>query len=548
MSSAPGMKKFEVQLATTVRVRCHYQGKEEIKEVLKASVEVGRFHDNVQPDLDLFPDINVSRKHARISVDAGTYWIEDLGSKFGTKVDGEEIKGQGKKQLKPGNSVQMGDTLLHIDVPSEQQEFFTLLPPSQAATADVKIGETMDASVSAFNLAKTASVEVMQRQALLLELPLQFGSQTRLDTLLQTIVQHVVDAIPGAERGTLLLRSRHNDALLLTAFISPDEPAVSETLARRAISEGKGFLWRRSFEGDVGVSIQRHRIESGMYAPLMWKGKALGVICVDNPYRDSAFTDDDLRLIMAIANYAAIAVANHQLQDDLRHNATLLERLLTNFSPRIRESLIEKARHGRLRPGGVKSEVSILFSDIRGFTAKTRDMDAGDVVEMLNDYLPALAKAIFRYDGTIDKFIGDAVLAVFGSPEPDPLHQEKAVRAALAMQMAMREVNEKRGSRGEVVAEIGIGVHCGEVLHGFIGAAERLDFTVIGDAVNRASRFCSAAKAGEILISQEIYQRVFKIIQAEKTSIKTKHEGDINAYRVKLLTDQTSEPALSTTT
>ena len=530
------VKNFKVQLATPIRLTCSYDGVERTTEIPKNEIVVGRPAENAQPDVDLSPDTNVSRRHARIWIDDGAYWIEDLGSKFGTQVDGQEINELGKWRLPVGVPVRVGDSTLRVEAPTVVTESFVpLLAEAPVSKSALKIGTMLDVNARPFNLAKTASAEVMERQALLLELPLEFAAQTRLDALLQTVMQRVVDVIPGAERGALLLRSRSDDALLLAAYVSATEPPVSETLARRAMSLGKGFLWRRSVEGDVAPSVKRLEIESGMYAPLIWKGKPLGVICVDNPQRDSAFTDDDLRLLVAIAHFAAMSVANHQLQDDLRSNARLLERLLANFSPKIRETLLQKARHGKLRPGGEKSEVTVLFSDIRGFTATSAEMDASDVVDLLNDYFPALTEIIFKFDGTIDKFVGDAILAVFGSPEADAHQHEKAVRAALAMQAAMKQVNARRAARGDVVCEIGIGVHCGEVLHGFIGSTERLEFTVIGDAVNRTSRYCDGARGGEVLISPEVYQRVFKLVQAEKTQIATKHEGELTAYRIRAM-------------
>src|SRR4029077_16819400 len=131
---------------------------------------------------------------------------------------------------------------------------------------------------------------------------------------------------------------------------------------------------------------------------------------------------------------------------------------------------LSRAAHGRLRPGGEKSEVVILASDIRGYTLLTSGMDTDDVVDLLNDYFSALTDAVFQHDGTIDKITGDAILAVFGCPEPDAMRHEKAVRAALAMQSAMAAVSEQRKRRGQVTYSIGIGIHCGEVLHGFIGS------------------------------------------------------------------------------
>jgi adenylate cyclase len=159
---------------------------------------------------------------------------------------------------------------------------------------------------------------------------------------------------------------------------------------------------------------------------------------------------------------------------------------------------------------------------------------------MLNECFSASAESIFKFGGTIDKFVGDSVLAVFGSPDPDPQQHINALRAALSMQQAMAQLNRDRSARGRALCQIGIGVHCGEVLHGFVGAAERIEFTVIGDAVNRAARYCAAAAAGDVLISSELYQRVWRTVEASQTTIPTKHEGPLTAYRIKGLRDEPS--------
>lgn len=161
------------------------------------------------------------------------------------------------------------------------------------------------------------------------------------------------------------------------------------------------------------------------------------------------------------------------------------------------------------------------------------DRDAEDILDVLNTYFSPLIKSIFKYDGTIDKFIGDAILAVFGSPETDAAQHKKAVQAAWEMQAAVRALNAQRKAQGLVTCDIGIGIHCGEVLHGFIGSAEQVEFTVIGDAVNRASRYCDGANAGDILISSDVYQRVWEIVKEQRVTIETKHEGSLAAHRIK---------------
>jgi len=517
-----------------MRIVYSYQGKEEVFDQEKAEVIIGRPKEGVTVDLDPSPDQKVSRPHARVWVENGQYWIEDLNSQHGTQVNGEEIKGKGERRLQAGNSIRIGETTLRVEIPKAQVDINATLPlETPVVEPEIKIAAALSANVVPLTPPEGAATD-RARLALLYELPLQFGAEIQLETLLQKIVERLVEVIPGATRGALLLRDRDRNTLLLKAHVPADEPAVSEILARRAMEQREGFIWRRSDESNVSGSIVRYQIETGMYAPLLWQGEALGAVCVDNPQADSTFTDDDLRLLLTVAHYAAMAVANQQMQEELRREAAIKSNLLRQFSPKIAERLL--THRGRLRLGGERSEVTILCSDIRGFTNLSKEMEPDDVVEMLNDYFARLIPIIFAHDGTVDKFVGDAILAVFGSPEPDTEQHQKAVRAALEMQAAMAVLNAERQKRNDVTCDIGIGVHCGEVLHGFIGASDRMEFTVIGDAVNRAAHYCDGARAGEVLISPEVHQRVWKIVQAEKTAIKTKHEGDLAAYRVKALT------------
>ena len=181
-------------------------------------------------------------------------------------------------------------------------------------------------------------------------------------------------------------------------------------------------------------------------------------------------------------------------------------------------------QEGRLRLGGQRSEVTILCSDVRSFTNLAKDMDPDDVVDMLNAYFARLIPVIFAHHGTVDKYVGDSILAVFGSPEPDTQHHEHAIQAAVGRQAVMREVNAERTARSLITCGIGIGVHCGQVVHGFIG-----------DAVNLAARYCDGAPPGEVLLSPEVHAHVWRVVQAEPTTIATKHGGDLQAYRIEKL-------------
>jgi adenylate cyclase len=151
---------------------------------------------------------------------------------------------------------------------------------------------------------------------------------------------------------------------------------------------------------------------------------------------------------------------------------------------------------------------------------------------MLNDYYSELVGVLMNYQGTIDKFIGDAILAVFGSPEADPFQQINALRAASVMQETMKIVNARRRAEGRRFCELGIGIHSGQVLHGFIGSEERLEFTVIGDAVNRAARLCDGADEGAILVSPEVQERADGQYLFEAADLVDKHGVAIPAFRV----------------
>src|SRR6185437_1792764 len=253
---------------------------------------------------------------------------------------------------------------------------------------------------------------VAERLALLCDLPLRIDKDANLGTLLQHFLEAAIQIVPGANQGAVCLGKE----LRLKAHLPvEEEPLVSTRAAWRAFERQEGFICRA---GEFETLASREQIYS-MYAPLLWKGETLGIICL---YSDKLkqFDSDDLKLFLGLAQHASMAVANLRMQDELKHKAATLERLLKNFSPKIREELVRRAQQGRLHLGGQRSEVTILFSDIRHFTSITREMDTDDVVEMLNECFSACVESLIKFDGTVDKFIGHAILAVFGSPEPDP--------------------------------------------------------------------------------------------------------------------------------
>jgi adenylate cyclase len=518
-------------------VRC-YHDVETTCEMAANEFFIGRAHENSPLLLDLSPDKSVSRVHARIWKDDSGYWIEDGQSAHGTLLNNVQIKGIGKRSIQAGDLVVVGETTLLVkslqsrDAPPQTNylgEGANLLPEESPTQLPVKIAQDMDATMFDPAPARESGDAGNRRLKLICELPLRFAEKTRLEELLPAIVDHLAELVPNADSWALALRNPQTDELLLKAYRTKGAPHVSEMLARRAMAKRKAFMWNR-VSGDLTQSILQSAITTGIYAPLLWQDEVFGVICVESSNSADTLGQEELRLIVFMAQYAAMALGSYRLQEKLRQESVLRSKLLRHFSPKIAERLLQ--HRGRLRLGGEQSEVTILHSDIRGFTQLTRNMEPDDIVEMLNEYFAAQVPIIFEYSGTIDKFMGDAILVVFGSPEPDPKQYEHALVAAVELQAAVTKINQRRRAAGLPCAEPGIGIHCGEVVHGFVGSSERIEYTVIGDVVNKASRYGSGAKKGEVLISPEVHQHIWRMVEIEPTTIETKHEGTFQAYRV----------------
>ena len=497
--------------------------------LLGDEIVIGRHEGDIDVDVDLnfrF-DRLVSHRHARIWIKDGVCWIEDLGSRNGTLVNGLAMEPRSARIISANDEISIGETKVHVDISTD------MIDRREASNITL----TLDAIKPVYKSEGYRYPDADHRLAILYELPLKFGSEIQLEDLLGIIVQRLVEVVSGSARAALVLSDPATNALLLKAHLPTGKPCVSMTLARRALKEQQAFVWQRQDKNELKATRALDEVDCAMYAPLLWRGNALGVICVDNYGRTRIFDNDDLRLLVAIAQHAAMAVANQLLQEQLRRESVAKANLLRQFSPKIAERL--RKDQGPVSAGGERSYVTILFADIRGFSRLTRSIGPESIVELLNSYFGAMTSVIFSHDGTVVQYVGDTIFAVFGSPEADPDHYEKALRAAIAMQEKMSSFNSVREKERKTTCHFGIGVHCGEVVHGFIGGPDCLLFTVLGDPVNRTARYCAAAKSGEVLISPELYERVWRIVRdAESLTVDAKFEEHLPAYRVRSLWEQ----------
>jgi len=200
-----------------------------------------------------------------------------------------------------------------------------------------------------------------------------------------------------------------------------------------------------------------------------------------------------------IATQAAIAIQNYRLAKKIEEEATARAQFQRLLSPNLVDQIVSGALD--INQSGIQQEVTMLFADIRGFTAMSERHTPKEMVDTLNAYFEVMVDVLFRHGGTLDKYVGDEIIGLFGAPVTQPDSPLRAVRCGLDMLRALEEHNRMRAAEGKVDIQIGIGINTGLVIAGAIGSSRTLQYTVIGDAVNTAARLCGVAKAGEVIVS-----------------------------------------------
>jgi len=268
----------------------------------------------------------------------------------------------------------------------------------------------------------------------------------------------------------------------------------------------------------VTESILSLSIRSFMCAPLWNKEDVIGVLYVDSP-RIARFGPSDLDAFTALANAAAIAIEQARLSSQLLEETRRRERLQRYHSPAVVSRILHDSHADSGGMHAQEREVSVMFCDLVGFTTLSEGLPPTQVANLLNSFLTSMTDVVFDHEGTLDKFIGDALLAVFGAPLEQPDHALKAVNAAVAMRKALAELNERRGGQPlamRIVINTGIGVT------GDIGSPRRREFTVLGDVVNTAARMeDEIAGPGQIVIAASTYEAVKDQIKARSLGTKT---------------------------
>jgi adenylate cyclase len=497
----------------------------------------------------MLDDTNISRLHAVVLRTPGGQWqIVDRGSVNGILVNGIRVK---EATLHPNDEVVLGEHRIRFEEPKVDgilvhdatrlpqrfvqeltqspspysSSFLSVIPVAGAVEPGARRGRNPEPRAQA-----------LERENNLLTLLLRVNRALSDLQSVNVVAERVLDLvleIEGAERGfamlleescmgandfsrgeyafqPALLRSHGNSRRIDSQ--DPPQLIISQTIIRRVMESGLPLLLTDAQSpGAIPVtkSLVRSGVQSAMCAPLGNRERTYGILYVDSPSRRRLFSQEALDIFAVIAVQAGLAINRVRTQDEIARQNLKLGALERFLSPEVASKVAADAAD--LRLGGRKQTATLLFADIRSFTAMAETTPPEQVVEILNGFFQQMTDVIFQHEGTIDKYLGDGLMCLFGAPFSHWDDALGAVHAAAEMQAALAELN-----RTEVHAPLrmGIGIHTGEVIIGYMGSARRMDYTAIGDTVNVAARLTAEAEPNQILVSAATWKAMREKVPA----------------------------------
>ncbi|MCI0415288.1 FHA domain-containing protein [bacterium] len=487
-------------------------------------VRIGRASDN---DL-VINDFGVSRHHAKVVVENGQSYIVDLESRNGTRVNNALVT---RRPLTDGDEISLGkftirftkttDDQVQIDEGKEE----SLSSPGTFIKPISDIRRIIPESVSVTDVQahEPAAIRNIQKSNQILQILIAVAKSLLtvqpLDEVLNLVMNLIFDHLP-AERGFLMLYDEHTRELTPKVVKYRNQAGdsgkitISRTMTNKVFQDKVSILTSDAqmdprFDG--GASIIFHSIRSAMCAPLWNKDDVIGVVFIDSSTRSGSFSTEDLDLLTALANYAAIGIEQARLNEKIKEELKRRSQLERYHSPAVVNRIISMSSTDSSIEAQ-ELDVTVLFADIVGFTSMAENMEPHRVSLILNDYFTEMTDIIFSNDGTLDKFIGDAIMAIFGAPIPMEDHALRAVKTALEMKKRLQELNEEKFTT--VPIQIRIAINSGRVVAGDIGSPKRIEYTVLGNTVNVASRLeSSVARPDQIVVGENTQAMIADLVE-----------------------------------
>jgi adenylate cyclase len=537
-------------------------GDQSIDLQLGRKLVVGRA---VTSDVPIY-DPTISRRHAEIVLTDNGVRVTDLGSSNGTFLNGAKIT---EAEAGANDVVTFGKVAFRVkEVTAPMPRPQVVPPPAEFVSqkSGTKGGGVAGGTIvrqlpvnasggvpaividqpqagGASHLKVKADNQIERREkklSLLLEISKELSKQQELDRLLDKVVDFTFQIMNVDRVSILLLDAKSNELIpRISKSRTGDSSAakhVPQSIARKAVEERVAILSDNAAADErfKGKSILIQSVRSAMCTPLMGSDqKFLGILYVDNLTATHSFADEDLEFLIAFGGLTAVAIENSQLSDRLRREAVVVSNFQRYFAPNLATQIAQQ--EGAVELGGTKRPVVVFFSDIRGFTPMSETMNPDEIAGLLTDYFTEMVDIVFEHSGTLDKFMGDAIMALWGAPIAHEDDADRAMQCALDQIETLEKMNAKWKESGRAPLAIGIGINFGEVFAGNIGSNRRLEYTVIGDAVNTANRLCSSAGRNEILISEPFYKALKKppkVEALEPIQVKGKAKK-VPVYRVK---------------
>jgi adenylate cyclase len=516
----------------------------QIVKLEKPRITLGRREDN---DI-VIDDIFVSRRHAEVEKKTVFYYIRDQQSRYGTFVNGTRIT---ETRLDYGDEIQLGNTLVtfvdenkidqvpapkkpsrlvghRVDIPSQLESIKLDLQRGADKTKIIKSLSEIQDYFSQYQDNLLEAEKLKEIASTLCEVGKIINFVFDLNVLLNLLMDLAIKILQ-ARRGFIMLYEKESNSLKVKVarnmggeLDKTENYGISQTIAWQSHREGKLINTEDATKDDrfmTQQSVISYAIGSVICVPLISReNEKIGIIYLDNPVAHKKFDRDDVEFMVSFANQAAIAIQNAQLYAKVQEEERIRDRLQRFFSPNVIGRIMSDEKTVSL--GGENRTATILFSDIRGYTSLTERIHALTSVEILNDFLSSMSEEVFLQEGTLDKYIGDCVMAIFGAPVTHEDDAIRAIKAALGMKKRVAQLKDQWRDKLDVstraLFEIGIGIHTGEVIAGNIGSLKRMEYTVVGTAVNLASRLENVAKPGQILISRSTYACTREFIEVKK--------------------------------
>ena len=452
------------------------------------------------------PDPNASRQHVRFQWDGAGLIVADNGSSNGTYVN--DIRIPGNHLATEGDVVRLGETRIRVQTHkiSSDAHSSSIFGFKER---DADLSQSIVLSVSEVRSQGLDAAALALRLNAIIQISKALANITKEDEVFSRIIEELLSAFPQADRGFLMLGSEvgklEAKAMRNRKGVT-ENLSVSTTICRQALESKSAFLFNDQNSGDFdqGMSIVSLKIRSAMTIPLIVNDEVLGLLQIDTPDSKRAFTRADLELAVTVCQQAAIAMRNVQLLRDVKFETRRRDNLMRYLPGAMADQL--KTGSDVLELKGGTYRASILFSDVIGFTRMSERLAPEQVIALMNAYFDRMVPCIQNHYGSVDKFMGDAIMAVWGVPIDKGDAASSAVAAALAMQNALVGFNSLQSRDGQPVLAMGIGVNSGLVVAGNIGTEERKEYTVLGDTVNTTQRLEATAGRGHVLISNATWQ------------------------------------------